>query len=385
MSILLVFAFTLFLATLISELADRSVLSTAVLFLLSGFIAGEGVLGLVSFNPGNPVFSELVRLALFSVLFTDGMKIELRNFISAWHLPGRALIFGLPLTLGGTAFLAHFIGGLSWPESLLIGAVLAPTDPVFASAIVGREEIPFSLRHLLNVESGLNDGLALPLVVSILAYIGHENLEPGTLILKLVLGVMLGIGLPWLAARVEKTRFFKVSQPYQPLYPFAVGLMVISAASLMGVNEYLAGFFSGLTVATVSPKLKSEFFEFGELVTELLKFAALLAFGSLVTPDLLANTNGSGYAFAFLTLAAVRLVALELALIRSGLDWRERLVAGWFGPKGFASVTYTLLALQTSIPQASRFFQLMAISVTASIIAHSSTDVLIARWFRKED
>ena len=183
------FAITLLLAVLISELAGRSVLSTAVLFLFAGFVAGDGMLGLVPLQPDNPVVAQLAELALFSVLFTDGMRVGVRDLLSAWRLPGRALVLGMPLTFVGTAVLAHFVARLPWPEAFLIGAVLSPTDPVFAAAIVGRKEIPQRLRHLLNVESGLNDGLALPLVVALLAFIGHREVETFTMASELAFGV----------------------------------------------------------------------------------------------------------------------------------------------------------------------------------------------------
>jgi len=168
-ALLLSFAVLLLIGVLISERAHRTVLSTAVLFLVGGFLLGPGALNIVSVSAGDPIVGGLAELALFSVLFTDGMRVGFRDLRSAWRLPGRALLLGLPLTLGLTAVFAHYIVGLPWLESFLLGAILAPTDPVFAAAIVGREEVPGRLRHLLNVESGVNDGLALPIVLILLA------------------------------------------------------------------------------------------------------------------------------------------------------------------------------------------------------------------------
>lgn len=117
----------------------------------------------------------LAELALFSVLFTDGQRIGVRDLTLAWKLPGRALLLGMPLTFLVTGVLAVVVAGLPWPEALLVAAVLAPTDPVFAAAIVGREEVPGRMRHLLNVESGLNDGLALPVVLVLLGRSGRPR------------------------------------------------------------------------------------------------------------------------------------------------------------------------------------------------------------------
>lgn len=137
--LLLSFAVLLLVAMLVSERAHRTVLSTAVLFLVGGFVLGDGVLGVVDVEAGDPLVSTLAELALFSVLFTDGMRVGIRDLRRAWRLPGRALLLGLPLTLAVTAVLAHYLVGLPWLEAFLLGAVLAPTDPVFAAAIVGRK------------------------------------------------------------------------------------------------------------------------------------------------------------------------------------------------------------------------------------------------------
>jgi NhaP-type Na+/H+ or K+/H+ antiporter len=142
MTALLIFALTLFLGVLLSELAGRSVLLMAVLFLVVGFFSGPDMLGWIQLDARDPVVQRLAELALFSILFSDGMRLNLRELTAQWRLPGRALIVGLPLTLFGTALLGRYIVGLSWLDALLVGAILSPTDPVFAAAIISSEAIP---------------------------------------------------------------------------------------------------------------------------------------------------------------------------------------------------------------------------------------------------
>lgn len=382
MEALLAFAVLLFLGTLLSEWTQRSVLSTAVLFLVAGFVVGGGVLDLIPVALSHPVVSELAKLALFSVLFTDGMRVGFRDLISAWQLPGRALLLGLPLTLAGTAVMAHGIVGLSWDQALLLGAVLSPTDPVFAAAIVGRDEIPNRLRHLLNVESGLNDGLALPIVLVMLSAMVEKVTHFSSLLGEAVLGIVLGVVVSWLGLQLLHHRSFQATAVYEPFGVFSIGLLVLALTSLTHTNEYLAAFAAGITVATVSPELKNQFGPFGDRVTELLKLAALLVFGSLISPAFLRDINWTGYLFAALVLLVARPLALVLALMGSRLNWRERLTAAWFGPKGFASVVYGLLILKFSIPAGEHLFHLVALVVIASILAHSSTDVVLAQWLR---
>jgi NhaP-type Na+/H+ or K+/H+ antiporter len=384
--LLLCFAVTLLVAVLLSSLANRTVLSTAVLFLVVGFALGPETTGVLDLQADSPIVSLLAELALFAVLFTDGMRVGWSDLRSAWRLPGRALGWGLPLTLGVTAVAAHYIVGLDWPAALLIGAILAPTDPVFASALVGNDKVPARLRHLLNVESGVNDGLALPFVVVFLAVAaGSEDLHLGELGVELGVGVLIGVVVPWVALRLERTRFFSASTQYEPLNAVAIGLLVLALGKGLHGNLFLAAFAAGITVATFGPRQREAFEEFGELIAEGLKLAALLVFGALISVSFLAEISWQGWLFALVALLVARPAALAVSFLRSGLGAREQLAAMWFGPKGFASVVYGLLVLESGIPVADEVFHLVALTIVLSILAHSSTDIVVARSFENVD
>lgn len=382
---LLVFAVVLLLAVLVSELAHRSVLSTAVLFLAAGFVAGSGVTDLIVVTPDEAPVRQLAEVALFAVLFTDGMRVGVRDLASAWRLPGRALFFGMPLTLAIVALLAHFVAGLGWTEAFLVGAVLSPTDPVFAAAIVGREGVPRRLRHLLNVESGLNDGLALPVVIVLVALLDEEPVHTAELVLELLFGVVIGIVVPWVALRLERTRYFAPEPELAALLPIAIGLVVFAFASLVHANLFLAAFFAGVTIETLNPAFTRAFQHFGHLISELLKLAAILVFAALISPRFLGEISFNGYVFAVLTLVLARPIAIGIALAGSKIRAREWAAAAWFGPKGFASVVYGLLVARSTIPAADEMFHLIALVVAASILVHSSTDVVVARQFSDLD
>ncbi|MGI5170477.1 cation:proton antiporter [Spirillospora sp. CA-253888] len=381
-TLLTAFAVLLLLAVLLSSLANRTILSTAALFLVGGFLLGDGVTGVVSLKPGDPLVGGLAELALFAVLFTDGMHVGWKDLRSAWRLPGRALGWGLPLTLAITALLAHYVIGLGWIESLLIAAVLTPTDPVFAAALVGNDKVPPRLRHLLNVESGVNDGLILPFVILFLAVAqGSDDLHLGELGSELALGLVIGVAVPWAAIMLERTRLFAISAKYEPLNAVAIGLLVLALGKATHGNLFLAAFAAGIIVATIGDQHRKAFEEFGELVAELLKLAALLVFGALLTPALLGDVGPSGWLFAVLALVVARPVAIWISFLRSGLTMREQGAVMWFGPKGFASVVYGLLVLESGIPAAEQVFHLIAVTIVLSILAHSSTDVIVARGF----
>ncbi len=380
MILVLIFGLVLLAAVLLSELANRTVLSTAVLFLFAGFLCG-GVFGWINIRPGDPAVSRIAELALVAVLFTDGMKVGLRDCASVWRLPGRALLFGLPLTLALTAVMCRYIVGLGWLESFLVGAVLSPTDPVFAAAIVGREHIPARLRHLLNVESGVNDGLALPIVLVLLSAAGAKAVGGGVLALELAGGVAIGIVVPLIAVFLERRTWLTVSSEYGPLFALAIGIIVWSAAVVSHCNDFLAAFAAGITVASISSHLRDQFKRFGGLLTELLKLTALLLFGAMISPAFLIQTSWHDYVFAFAALLLARPIALLISLLGARLDLREKFVAAWFGPKGFASVVYAIIVLRSNIADAEHVFHLIALVIAVSMVAHSSSDVPIARWF----
>lgn len=389
MVLVAVFGAALLVAVLLSGLAARSVLSTSLLFLVGGALVSDGFLGLIHISPGSEIVATTADLALFAVLFTDGMHVSFSELRARWRNPARALGLGMPLAFLGISVLTHYLVGLDWTTSFLVGAVLSPTDPVFASAIVGRKEVPARLRQLLNVESGVNDGLALPFVLIFIAAAGPTgdttDASFGTIALELALGLAFGVAAPLLVSWLVRFRLLGAEPKLQPLLPLGVGVSLYALCHLTHANPYLAAFSAGAVLAAVSPEAKRAFEPLGESLAELAKFAALLVFGALLTPQLFGDLSFGGYVVAVLTIVAIRPVTLILSLIGTEFDRREKLTAAWFGPKGFASVVYGLLVLQAGIPQGEEAFTLIAVTIAFSIVAHSSTDVPIARVFDVEE
>ncbi|MET9848377.1 cation:proton antiporter, partial [Streptomyces ossamyceticus] len=328
-------------------------------------------------------------LALFAVLFTDGMHVSLPKLRANWRNPARALGLGMPLAFVGTALITHYLAGLDWTTSFLVGAVLAPTDPVFASAIVGRKEVPAKLRQLLNVESGINDGLALPVVLVLIAAAGptsgHAEADLGKIALELLLGLAFGLALPFVVIELVRFRLLGAEPKLQPLLPLAIGVILYAVCHLTHANPYLAAFSAGAVLTARSLEAKESFEPLGEALAELAKFAALLVFGALLTPQLFGDLSVGGYVAVILAIVLIRPASLLLSLLGTRFTRQEKLVAAWFGPKGFASVVYGLLVLQAGIPQGEEAFTLIAVCIAFSIVAHSSTDVPIARLFHVDD
>ena len=381
MTLLLIFAVALVLAVLVSDIAKKSVLSASVLFLAAGFMAGRGLFGSLPALPPD-LLRRIAELTLFSILFTDGMRTGgLKTVAESWKLSSRALFFGMPLTIVGIAFIGHALLRTTWPESFLIAAVLSPTDPVFVSAVFQFEGISNAVKRVLNVESGLNDGIALPIVLLLLAHVGGKHGYAKSAVLELFLGILIGIAVPWLAIKLQESRFLNAVDLFEPLNAFAIGLLVLAICYRFGANTFLGAFAAGITVATMNRSIAQAFERFGALVAELLKLLALLLFGVAIAPRFFVALSGWDYLFVGLATFAVRPIAIALSLAGTRLSKREIFTVGWFGPKGFASVVYGILILQAGL---GRLAHLVGVAVAASIVVYSSTDILVGRWFTEK-
>lgn len=384
MALVLAFGLVLLTSVSLSGLAARSVLSTALLFLVAGAALGPGGLGVDDIHADDDIVSTLADLALFTVLFTDGQRARLPALRENWRLSGRALGLGMPLTMVGIAVPAHLLLGLDWTTAFLIGAILSPTDPVFASALVGRPDVPLRLRRLLNVESGLNDGLALPFVLIFLATARHESTDLASLLLELLLGLVFGAAIAAAVSLLWRLPLLTAEPRLQPLGPASIAIVVYATCHLTHANPYLAAFAAGSTLATLHQPAADKFQPFGDLVSELTKFAALLVFGALITPERLFGLSLVEWMVPVIAIVLVRPAVILLSLIRTNLPTRERFTAAWFGPKGFASVVYGLLVLDSGIPGSDVVFDIVATTIALSIVVHSTTDVPVARLLRVE-
>ena len=171
----LVFAVLLVLGALLSGVAHRSFLSLTALFVVAGFVLGDGGLKVIHFDARGPFDTDLAVIALVVILFRDGLEVEGEMLQRAWRLPLRKLVLAMPITCVLIALVTHALTSLSWGQSFLLGALLSPTDPVLSSAVVTNPRVPRIIRHSLNLESGLNDGLALPAVLAFAAVVADQS------------------------------------------------------------------------------------------------------------------------------------------------------------------------------------------------------------------
>ena len=373
---------------MVSGVAARTVLSTSLLFLVAGMLIGQGGFGLVSLTPDSPIIGQLADLALFTVLFVDGTGLRNLSGEGSWKQPARALGIGMPLAFGGVALLAHFVAGFDWITAMLVGAVLAPTDPVFASAIVGRTDVPARLRRLLSVESGLNDGLALPVVlilVSAAGRTGSEHTGLGVVGLELLAG--LAIGVVAAARRASDPAHPRPRRRTEAPTPRPAGHRRAAVRDRPSHRRQPVpgGVRRWCRRRPTQPCCAGGVLPPRGAAGRAGQVRRPPRLRSPPHPSAVGQHRVGGWIVAVLSLVLVRPLSLILSLLgSSGLERKELYAAAWFGPKGFASVVYGLLVLHSGIPQAQQAYELVAVCIGLSIIAHSSTDVPVARLFHVE-
>jgi sodium/hydrogen antiporter len=384
-----VFGGLLIAGALLSGLARRSMLSLAAVFVLAGFVLGEGGLEVLSFRAESAFVNDLATVALIVILFRDGLEVDAEMLQRHWRLPARKLAVAMPVTAVVVALLARWLVGLSWTESFLLGALLSPTDPVLSSGVVTDRRVPGYIRHSLNLESGLNDGLALPAVLAFAA-----ALEPGQsdfvwwkfVVQDVGLGFAFGLAFGLLGSLVMPraeggSRPEGIPSHQRALYGLGLafatyGVAVISPHG----NGFIAVFVTAIVVGVRRPDLHRSFAERTEEVVEIVKLGIFTVFGSLLT---LHGLFGDGWAAVGVvagTFLLARPLAVWLALAGTGVDSAAKAFMAWFGPKGVATMTFAILILAHGVESGERIFDLAALAVFASIVLHGLTDTPGIRW-----
>jgi NhaP-type Na+/H+ or K+/H+ antiporter len=389
---LAVFGVLLVGGALISGLAGRGFLSLTAAFVVAGFLVGEGGAELVEFDPTSGFVQGLAVVALIMILFRDGLQVEGEMLQEAWHLPLRKLVLAMPLTAALVALATSALTDLGWTESFLVGALLSPTDPVLSSAIVSNPRVPRLIRHSLNLESGLNDGLALPAVLALTASAaGDEDFTWWQFVLQDVLvGLATGVLVAFVASRMMpggRSLGEEVSTHQKALYAIGVAFTAYGIATLPPEgNGLIAVFAAAIAFGIWRPDIAGSFESQSEDVVELVKLAVFLVFGAILTLDGLFGDGWAAVGIVAFTLLVARPVAVFVALAGSGrVGAAEKGFMAWFGPKGVATMAFALFVLGSGAPAAERVFDIAALAVLVSIIAHGLTDHAGSEWISRRE
>jgi NhaP-type Na+/H+ or K+/H+ antiporter len=383
------FGLLLMLGALAAGLARRSFLSLTAAFVVAGFLLGDGGLEVLEFDAGSGFVEALAVVALILILFRDGLEVD-EEMLGEWHLPFRKLALSMPLTCLLVALVAHWLTDLGWTESFLLGALLAPTDPVLSSAVVTNPRVPRLIRHSLNLESGLNDGLALPAVLALIAAAESDGdfVWWRFVLQDVTLGVLTGLVVAFVAARAlprGRGLDHETGPHQQALYAIGLAFAAYGAATLPPEgNGFIAVFVAAIAFGIMRPDVREAFEARSEDLLEIVKLGVFLVFGSILTLGGLFEDGWAAVAIAAFTLLAARPLAVFAGLAGNDeVDAPSKAFMAWFGPKGVATMTFALFVLGSEVPEAERIANLAALTVLISVIAHGLTDHPGAEWMSR--
>jgi sodium/hydrogen antiporter len=379
------------LGALLSGLARRSFLSLTALFVLCGFMLGTGGFEVIELDPSGDFVQDLAKVALVVILFRDGLEVEAEMLQREWRLPLRKLVLAMPVTALIVAAATKTLTDMSWGEALLLGALLSPTDPVLSSSVVTNPRVPRLIRHSLNLESGLNDGLALPAVLAFSAALaaGENDFVWWHFVLQdVTLGFAFGIAIGFVASKVlPRGRRLDDTIPDHQKSLYALGTAFATYGIAVGLppqgNGLIAVFVCAIVLGNRRADLRATFEHRADDVVEIVKLGVFVVFGSLLTIDALFMDGAAAVAIVLVTLLIARPVAIWLALLGTGVPPSWKAFMAWFGPKGVATMTFSLLVLSDSIPAGERIFDLAALCVFTSILVHGLSDTPGSEWIAR--
>lgn len=373
----------------------RSVVSAPMVFMLAGLAAGEAGLGVFDIEIDNHVLEGFGELTLGLILFADAASTNSRRLAHDYRIPRRLLLIGLPLSIGfGTLVAIGLFPNLTWQEAALIAAILAPTDAALGQAVIASKHVPERIRQGVLVESGLNDGLALPAVLlfAALAFSAMEGesrsaeewlLFAGQQIaVGAAVGVILGAALGKLVHHADGEGW--ISHSFRNLTCIGVAILTLFCAHLAGGNGFIAAFVGGLVFGRFCSRRSGSLTGFVEEEGQLFSLVIFFFFGAALLPAALEYFTVFCVLYALLSLTIIRMGPIALSLTGLSLKAPTKAFIGWFGPRGLASILFLLIAVEhEEMGRLTEVEAIVYVTVFLSVILHGASAAPLSRRYGK--
>ncbi|HDX8375828.1 TPA: cation:proton antiporter [Aeromonas dhakensis] len=353
---LAVIAAFLLIYSLIAGRFESRLINGPLLFLLMGWLLGPGGIELLSLSIDSDGIKLLAELTLVIVLFSDAANTNWQVLLANRSLPIRLLLIGLPLTLlAGTLFGRWIYPDLPLLELAILSTILAPTDAALGKAVVSNPAVPAPIREGLNQESGLNDGICVPVLLLLLALIAPTEQHTGTGLLAITLlleeigiGLLVAWGLTTFTLRLLKTSYLNGWQLplWRQLTMPGLALLCFALAQTLGGSGFIAAFVGGLLMGRKLGEHKHAYLDSCEGYGDLLSVVIWMVFGATLMPMLAELLHWQYWLYAAASLTLLRMLPVWLSLLGTGLKLELKLFIGWFGPRGLASIVFAVMVLQ---------------------------------------
>jgi NhaP-type Na+/H+ or K+/H+ antiporter len=379
--IVAVMALFVFLYSLVSKILERTVVGGAITFVVAGLILGNFGAGLLDLELNAKAIGVLAELTLAFLLFADASTADLKELTRQQILPRRMLLIGLPgaVILGFVVGIPFFGDVLPFIEIAVLAAILAPTDAALGKAVVTDKSVPNRLRTTLNFESGLNDGLCVPIFLTFMAFAsatagdrGFGEIIVHLLLEELGIGALVAIAISGGAVVLLKLLGTRdtVQEGWSKLMVPAIALACFSSAQALGGSGFIAAFVGGLIFGGFMKAQAHKYVESAEVLGDGAALLTWLVFGATVVGSMMAKATWQMVVYALLSLTIVRMLPIWLSLRGTGTNIYEALFLGWFGPRGLASIVFAIMVIEADIPGADVIAVAVSCAVTLSIIAH---------------
>jgi len=392
---LFLFAALIFLYSIFATRIEKMLVNGPFLFMVVGIILGPLVLNAVDLKISGLEYETLANLALALVLFTGAASVDLEVLRSSVTIPTRLLLIGLPLTIV-TGFIAgYFIfNDLLIIELAILATVLAPTDAALGEAVVKDTGVPSKVRNALNVESGLNDGISVPIFLLLIAILKVHAGEQvswqyalGLFAREIGVGLLVGFIVMYLGARLllfAEVRKW-IGTAWKPVIVVTLALSCFSLADILGGSGFIACFTGGFIYGAVNKKYKSNLQEHAEGMGNVLTFLIWIIFGSFIISNYFKDFTWPIMLYSLISLSIVRIVPVIIALTKSEVTIKEKLFIGWFGPRGLASIVFAVMLLDTHLPQENTVILTIICTVMLSVILHGITANPLVNSFKTKN
>jgi NhaP-type Na+/H+ or K+/H+ antiporter len=391
MTAILVFSIVVIAFGVVSRRLNRIGITSAMVFVAAGMLASPEALGVVDIDIDEGSVELLAELTLAIVLFTDAGRID---FSAVWHspqIPLRLLGLAFPLTIVlGLGVGAAILTDLNFWQAAVLATILAPTDAALGQPVITNRVVPARIRQGLNVESGLNDGLSVPILFVFIGIAGIEEESQSSSFwtqfvleqigLGVAVGLAVGLGGAWLLNRA--LRRDRVNETFQQLIAIAQAVIALTAAEQIGGSGLIAAFVAGLAAGKVCRPLAERLLEFTEEEGRLLTLGTFFIFGVAFAAPRIDETTWQIALYVVLSLTLVRMLPVAISMLGMGLSNPTKLFLGWFGPRGLASLVLALIVLEEeALIGREQVFTVAVITVLVSVFAHGATARPLATAF----
>lgn len=373
---------------------ESSLLNGPLMFMLAGLILGPAVLDILQLRIGREGLKALAELTLAIVLFSDAANANLKVLRVHEGLPLRLLLIGLPLTI----LCGWLVGIWLFPqvpliELAILATLLAPTDAALGKAVVSNPKVAAPVREGLNVESGLNDGICVPVLLMFLALLVEEQTQaPLSLAAKLVveelgIGALSGIALTMVAWQLQRLSWKHQWQMpvWSQLTLPGLAVLCFATAQTLGGSGFIAAFVGGLLAGHLFKEQKHQLLQASEEFASLLSVITWAVFGALVIPKAWSSLTLDIWLYALLSLTVVRMLPVLISLLGTRFDMETRLFMAWFGPRGLATIVFAVMIMDYPLLASNTLIATAICTVLLSVLLHGlSANPWVARLVNRE-